>query len=113
MDLREACARLLVVGFPGRDVDGDLVGLVDVGVLGAILFGRNVGTAAETARLVRELKSRARRPFPLTVDQEGGRVARLRGAPYAALPPMRLLGQRADADLARRVGRLLAFELRA
>jgi beta-N-acetylhexosaminidase len=113
MDLREACARLLVVGFPGRDVDGDLVGLVDVGVLGAILFGRNVGTAAETARLVRELKSRARRPFPLTVDQEGGRVARLRGAPDAALPPMRLLGQRADADLARRVGRLLAFELRA
>ena len=112
-DLRQACARLLLVGFPGREVDRDVGGLVDAGVLGSILFGRNVGTAAETARLVGELKSRAGRPFPVAVDQEGGRVARLRGAPYTALPPMRLIGQRADAETARRVGRLLAFELRA
>jgi beta-N-acetylhexosaminidase len=113
MDLREACARLLVVGFPGRQVDRDLAGLVDAGVLGAILFARNVGTPAETGRLVRDLKSHARRPFPVSVDQEGGRVARLRGPPYTALPPMRVVGQRGDAETARRVGRLLAFELRA
>ena len=113
MDLRQACARLLVVGFPGREVDRDLAGLVDAGVLGAILFARNVGPAAETARLVRDLKSHARRPFPVSVDQEGGRVARLRGPPYTALPPMRVVGQRGDAETARRVGRLLAFELRA
>jgi Beta-glucosidase-related glycosidases len=112
-DLRQACARLLLVGFPGREVDGDLGGLIDAGVLGAILFGRNVGTAAETALLLRALKSRAGRPFPVAVDQEGGRVARLRGAPYTALPPMRAIGQRGDPELARRVGRLLAFELRA
>jgi len=113
IDLREACARLLLVGFPGRELDRDLAGLVDAGVLGAILFGRNVGTAVETARLVGELKRRAGRPFPVSVDQEGGRVARLRGAPYVALPPMRVVGQRADTEVARRVGRLLAFELRA
>jgi beta-N-acetylhexosaminidase len=113
IDLRQACARLLVVGFPGHEVDRDLAGLVDAGVLGAILFGRNVGTAAETARLVRDLKSRAGRPFPVSVDQEGGRVARLRGAPYTALPPMRAIGHRGDAETARRVGKLLAFELRA
>ncbi|HTS81389.1 MAG TPA: beta-N-acetylhexosaminidase [Myxococcaceae bacterium] len=112
-DLRQACARLLVVGFPGHEVDRELGGLVDAGVLGAILFGRNVGPAAETARLVRDLKQRAGRPFAASVDQEGGRVARLRGAPYTALPPMRALGQRADPELARRAGRLLAFELRA
>ena len=112
-DLRQACARLLVVGFPGRAVDPDVGGLVEAGVLGAILFGRNVGTAAETAQLVRELKSRAGRPFPVSVDQEGGRVARMRGAPYTPLPPMRVIGRRADADTARKVGRLLAFELRA
>jgi beta-N-acetylhexosaminidase len=113
MDLRQACARLLVVGFPGREVDRDLAGLVDAGVLGAILFGRNVGTAAETARLVRDLKSHAGRPFPVSVDQEGGRVARLCGPPYTPLPPMRVLGQQGDAEAARRVGRLLAFEVRA
>jgi len=112
-DLRQACARLLLVGFPGRTVDADVGGLVEAGVLGAILFGRNVGTPAETALLVRELKSRAGRPFPVSLDQEGGRVARLRGAPYTALPPMRVIGQRGDVEIARRVGRLLAFELRA
>ncbi|HZW90245.1 MAG TPA: beta-N-acetylhexosaminidase [Myxococcaceae bacterium] len=112
-DLRQACARLLVVGFPGREVDRDLAGLVDAGVLGAILFGRNVGPAEDTARLVQALKSLAGRPFPVSVDQEGGRVARLRGPPYTALPPMRVLGQRGDGEAARRVGRLLAFELRA
>jgi beta-N-acetylhexosaminidase len=47
------------------------------------------------------------------VDQEGGRVARFRGAPFTALPPMRVLGQYADEALAERVGRLLAYELRA
>jgi len=113
IDLRQACARLLVVGFPGQELDRDLVGLVEAGVLGAILFGRNVGSAAETARLVRDLKSHAGRRFPVSVDQEGGRVARLRGAPYTALPPMRVIGQRADAEAARRIGKLLAFELRA
>lgn len=112
-DLRQACARLLVVGFPRREVDPDLGGLVDAGVLGAILFARNVGTAAETAALVRALKSRAGRAFAVSLDQEGGRVARLRGAPFTALPPMRAVGQRGDPELARRVGRLLAFELRA
>src|SRR5215472_318363 len=113
MDLRQACGRLLVVGFPGREVDRELGGLIDAGALGAILFARNVGTAAETALLVRQLKTRAGRPFPVSVDQEGGRVARLRGAPFTALPPMRAVGQRADVELARRVGGVLAFELRA
>jgi beta-N-acetylhexosaminidase len=113
MELRQACARLLVVGFPGREVDRELGGLIDAGVLGAILFARNVGTAEETALLVRQLKARATRPFPVSVDQEGGRVARLRGAPFTALPPMRAVGQRGDVELARRVGGVLAFELRA
>jgi beta-N-acetylhexosaminidase len=47
------------------------------------------------------------------VDQEGGRVARLRGAPFTPLPAMRVLGRRNDAGLVHRAGRLLAYELRA
>ncbi|MFP2924829.1 glycoside hydrolase family 3 N-terminal domain-containing protein, partial [Pyxidicoccus sp. 3LG] len=85
-----------MVGFPGTRIDGDLAALMDDGIYGAILFKRNVGTAQETAALCRELKTRAGRPFILSVDQEGGRVARLRGAPFTTLPPMRELGQRGD-----------------
>src|SRR5262249_38714614 len=91
--LRQACARLLVVGYPGTEPDAELRALVDEGVLGAILFGRNVGTPEETAARVATLKRWAGRPFPVSVDQEGGRVARFRGGPFARLPPMRTVGE--------------------
>jgi beta-N-acetylhexosaminidase len=107
------CARLFMVGFPGPRIDDDFAALMEDGIFGAILFKRNVGSAQETAALCRDIKSRAGRPFILSVDQEGGRVARLRGAPFTALPPMRELGQRGDLALVERVGRLLAHELRA
>jgi beta-N-acetylhexosaminidase len=102
-----------VVGFPGPEPDPELRALVNEGVLGAILFARNVGTPEETARRVATLKRWAARPFPVSVDQEGGRVARFRGGPFARLPPMRTVGTGEDLEVARAVGRVLAFELRA
>jgi beta-N-acetylhexosaminidase len=102
-----------VVGFPGPEPDAELRALMEAGVLGAILFGRNVGTPKETAARVATLKRWAGRPFPVSVDQEGGRVARFRGSPFARLPPMRTVGIGGDLEVARAVGRVLAFELRA
>jgi beta-N-acetylhexosaminidase len=105
-------ARMFMVGFPGHAPDAELQSLIDDGVFGAILFKRNVGTPEETAALCRQLKARAPGRFLLSVDQEGGRVARLRGAPFTALPSMREVGRQGEAT-AERVGRLLAHELRA
>jgi len=102
-----------MIGFDGAEAPGEALKLIDEGVYGAILFKRNVSTPQQVAALIRTLKARAGRPFVLAVDQEGGRVARLRGAPFTALPPMRELGRRNDEALARRAGRLLAYELRA
>jgi beta-N-acetylhexosaminidase len=111
--LYRQCAGLFMVGFPGQGIDAELASLLDDGIFGAILFKRNVGTTEETARLCNELKVRAGRPIVLAVDQEGGRVARLRGPPFVAIPPMRDIGHARDAALAEQVGRLLAYELRA
>jgi beta-N-acetylhexosaminidase len=111
--LQRDCARLFVVGFKDRAVNPDLAALVRDGVLGAILFSRNIGAAEETAELVATLKRSAGRPFLLGVDQEGGRVARLRGPPFTDLPTMRALGHQKDAALLHRAGRLLAYELSA
>jgi beta-N-acetylhexosaminidase len=104
---------MLMVGFPGRTLDEGLRRMLRQGVFGAILFKRNVGDAAETAELCQAVKLVAPGPLVIGVDQEGGRVARLRDAPFTRLPPMREVGRRDDQALARRVGRLLAFELRA
>jgi beta-N-acetylhexosaminidase len=112
-ELSRRVARLFVIGFTGPSPDRHVRGLIDDGVGGVILFKRNVESAAQVAELVKALKTHAGRPLLLSVDQEGGRVARLRGAPFTALPPMREVGKSRDVGLARRVGRLLAYEVRA
>ncbi len=111
--LRRLAASLFMVGFPRARPDDEVLELIDAGVGGVILFKRNVESAEQTASLINALKTRAGRPLIAAVDQEGGRVARLRGAPFTALPPLRMLGQSRDAAVAERVGRLLAYEVRA
>ncbi len=112
-DLHRQCAQMFMVGFPDQELDPGLEQLLGAGVFGAIFFARNIGAPQEVSALCRKIKERAGRPFVLAVDQEGGRVARLRGSPFAALPAMRALGRGRDVALAQRCGRLLAFELRA
>jgi beta-N-acetylhexosaminidase len=62
--------------------------------LGFILFARNVDTPERTRRLVDDLRScAARAEAPVLIDQEGGRVARLRPPHWRKAPPARLLGE--------------------
>ncbi len=103
-----------MVGFDGLTPNDAIRGLIDDGIYGVILFKKNIESAAQTSQLISALKAHAGdRPLVLAVDQEGGRVARMRGAPFTALPPMRAIGATRDATLAERAGRLLAYEMRA
>jgi beta-N-acetylhexosaminidase len=107
-------AGLFCVGFHGKAASPELLELLRRGVHGVILFGRNVEDAEQVATLVAELKRAARRPLLVSIDQEGGRVARLRAAQgFTEVPPMRAIGETADEALAREVGALLGRELRA
>jgi len=107
-------AGLFCVGFHGKTPSAEVLELVRRGVYGVVLFARNVEDAEQVAALVAELKRAAGRPLLVSVDQEGGRVARLRAPQgFTELPPMRALGDTGDVDLAREVGRLLGSELRA
>jgi beta-N-acetylhexosaminidase len=107
-------ASLFCVGFHGKTPSREVLELVRRGVHGVVLFARNVESAEQVAALVRELKEQAGRPLLVAVDQEGGRVARLRAPQgFTELPPMRALGETGDAALAREVGALLGRELRA
>jgi beta-N-acetylhexosaminidase len=81
---------------------------------GVILFSRNVQSAEQVAELVAVLKQAAGRPLLVSIDQEGGRVARLRGPQgFTEVPPMRAVGGTGDAALAFEVGAMLGRELRA
>ena len=113
--VRRVGARFMV-GFDGFTVSPELRHLIGAfGVGQVILFSRNVDAPEQVAELVRELQSAAREagrdaPLLVAVDQEGGRVARLKD-PWTAWPPLRSLGRLGSEDLARRMGEALAEEL--
>ncbi len=108
------CAGLLCVGFDGTTPSAEVLELIRRGVYGVILFSRNVESAEQVAELSGALKRAARRPLLVSIDQEGGRVARLRARHgFTELPPMRALGETGDEQLAFDVGALLGGELRA
>jgi beta-N-acetylhexosaminidase len=111
-DLDAAVARLFGVGFHGTTMTDDLTWLIDRGVSCVILFKRNVESPEQVAKLCGEIKRRAGRPIMIAIDQEGGRVMRLRGK-FTDIPSMRDVGRANDIDLARHVGKVLGTELRA
>jgi beta-N-acetylhexosaminidase len=111
--LELAVANMFCIGFPGLEVPRETWALFARGVSGAILFSRNFESAEQFASLCAELKRRVGRPLLTSVDQEGGRVRRLRGAPFSDLPAMRAVGAAGDPALARELGSLLGRELRA
>src|SRR5690349_18814561 len=100
-------AGLFCVGFEGTAPSREVLDLVRRGVYGVILFARNVAAAEQVAALVAELKRAAGRPLLVSIDQEGGRVARLRSPQgFTELPPMRAVGATGDDRLAFEVGAL-------
>ena len=78
--------------------------------LGFILFARNVETPEQVRALVADLRSTVGRRAPVLIDQEGGRVQRLKPPHWLARPPMAVFGRLAadDLPLARRAARLNA-----
>jgi beta-N-acetylhexosaminidase len=111
-ELATEAARMFAVGFDGVSMPRALPQLLARGVSSVILFARNIETPLQVAQLCGELKSRSSKPLLTCIDQEGGRVRRLRDG-FTHVPSMRVLGQTGDAELAYAVGRLLATELRA
>src|SRR6188768_3988566 len=86
--------RAVIFGCAGPDLSADERAFFrDADPLGFILFARNIDTVETTRRLVDDLRSCvARAEAPVLIDQEGGRVARLRPPNWRKAPPARLLG---------------------
>ena len=87
----------------------------DVNPFGFILFARNIETPDQVRALCADFREAVGRDAPITIDQEGGRVQRLR-APLARewLPPLehiKVAGAEAERAVYLRY-RLIAHELR-
>jgi beta-N-acetylhexosaminidase len=119
--MRESVRRVgqrFMIGFDGLAVSADVRWMIrSLGAGHVILFARNVDRPEQVAELVRELQGVAReagheRPLLVAVDQEGGRVARLR-EPWTVWPPARIVGRAGSEELVRRIGEAMAAELSA
>lgn len=87
---------------------------------GFILFARNCETPAQVARLTQSLRACVGRPdAPVLIDQEGGRVQRLKPPHWRDTPPAARFGEIAQCDMARAEAachlnaRMIAHELAA
>lgn len=82
---------------------------------GAILFARNIETPDRLQRLTSDLRAAVGRDLPILIDQEGGRVARMRGPHwYEWLPALDQCACARDPVAAMELrGRMMAAELRA
>jgi len=112
--VRKHIGQLLIAGFNGHHVPAELRTLAkEFGLGGVILFARNVDEPEQVAELAFEA-SRLVPDIPLwvSIDQEGGRVARLK-KPFTEWPPMATLGRSGDVALAARFAKALASELKA
>lgn len=85
---------------------------------GFILFARNCETPAQVARLTAALRASIGRPdAPVLIDEEGGRVQRLKPPQWRDAPAAARFGEIAETDIARAEAacrlnaRLIAYEL--
>ncbi len=100
LDLSELDAkigRLFMAGMPGTELDGGTEALIrDYGLGGIILFSKNIENPVQLARLCNDLQDKAMKhhgvPLLLSVDQEGGPVARLK-EPFTSFPGNTAIGE--------------------
>lgn len=113
MQTEHKIGQLLIIGLPGAQMDGatrELLQTIQPG--GVILEGVNIQTAEQVADLTAQVRAVCSVPPLVTVDQEGGRVDRLREV-LAPMPSADLLRAAGDAATASRLGEVTADALRA
>lgn len=97
---------VIMAGITGANFDGSRPRF------GSYLLFGGEGISLQAIRsLTDSLRSEVRTPLLIAIDQEGGRVARLR-AGVEPMPAMMALGAADDIDLADRAGEQIAFDLR-
>jgi beta-N-acetylhexosaminidase len=114
LSLRQLAGERIVAGFDGSEIGSGLRAAIRQGrIAGVVLFAGNFPSRAAGRQLISHLQSiprppQLRSPLLVMVDQEGGEVKRLSGAPGASA---QVMGGR-GAAFAAREGRRTAANLR-
>ena len=109
---RSQLGQLLLSGVPGPELDSQTAAIFRrVAPGGYILFGRNIKSPSQLRKLIDDLRDLSPVEPIITIDQEGGRVSRLRE--IGSEPPnAQQLRDKGDAALIERHGKITGRLLR-
>jgi beta-N-acetylhexosaminidase len=103
-------SELMMVGLPGIEVTREIRDFLKGGVGGVILFTRNFKNCEQLRAFTSELNEAAGKKLIMAVDQEGGRVMRLREG-FTPVPPMSEFGRSGDVRALKDIAETMAGEL--
>src|SRR6059058_4852901 len=110
--MTDSLGQLILTGVPGPQLDaetGKLFRRIQPG--GFILFARNIESATQLRKLIDDLRDLSETEPIITIDQEGGRVSRLRLI-GSEPPSAQQLREKDNIDLIRRHGEITGRLLR-
>src|SRR5213592_2071110 len=108
----DSVGQLIMTGVPGKQLDAETARLFRRVQPGAyILFGRNLENGTQLRKLIDDLRDLSEIEPIITIDQEGGRVSRLRRIGNEP-PNAQQLRDKNDIDLIRRHGDITGRLLR-
>ncbi|MDQ0243735.1 beta-N-acetylhexosaminidase [Bacillus fengqiuensis] len=101
MTIEEKIGQLMVIGFQSKDIDSHVKKMIeDYKVGGIILYDRNMETPSQVTRLTNDLQELAAKnphqvPLMLSIDQEGGKIVRMKKH-VSPIPSQQELGQKGN-----------------
>ncbi len=102
----------ILMGVPGTELDAKTAAIIrEVQPAGFILFGRNIKAPAQLRKLVDDMRGEMKHEPIVTIDQEGGRVSRLKEC-GSEPPSARQLREKGDLRLIEKHGALTGEILR-
>jgi len=110
--------QLMMIGLSGLSLTKDEKKfIIENNISGVTLFGRNYSSAEQLRQLCQELQSLRfqmpdKAPLFIGIDQEGGRVARLK-APFTQWPAMKKIGDLDSPTVSFHFAYLMAQEMKA
>lgn len=115
MSIDEKIGQMLVISYRSPDYSTKLdTTLRTIQPGGFILFKENITDYESTVSYINKIKETAHIPMLIGIDQEGGRVQRIKAlsdANVLEIPPMLEIGKTKNPSLSKQIGRVLGEEI--